>query len=70
MSFKVLIVDVNRIWKFSPAALPQKIKDSELEFVCTDSQEALNKLPEDPALDVVMSDINMPIMMADTLLSR
>ena len=35
-----------------------------------DGQEALNKLNEDPDLDVVMSDINMPVMDGLTLLLR
>src|SRR5262249_22737947 len=49
----------------------KKIKDGEFEFVFAhDGQEALNKLNDDPDLDVVMSDINMPVMDGLTLLLR
>src|SRR5438093_3983744 len=49
----------------------KRIKDGEFEFVfARDGQEALTKLKEDSNLDIIMSDINMPVMDGLTLLSR
>jgi CheY-like chemotaxis protein len=49
----------------------RKIKDGEFEFVfARNGEEALTKLTEDPTLDVVMSDINMPVMDGLTLLTK
>ena len=72
MPFKVLIVDDEPDMEvLIRQRFRSKIKGGELEFVfALNGQEALNKLQEDPALDVVMSDINMPIMDGLTLLSR
>src|SRR5213592_2266902 len=72
MTFKVLIVDDEPDMEvLIRQRFRRKIKDGELEFVFAhDGQDALNKLQEDPTLDVVMSDINMPIMDGLTLLSR
>jgi phosphoserine phosphatase RsbU/P len=70
--FKVLIVDDEPdLEVLIKQRFRKRIKDGEFEFVFAhDGQEALNKLKEDPALDVVMSDINMPVMDGLTLLSR
>src|SRR5207253_11447289 len=64
MPFKVLIVDDEPdLEVLIRQRFRKRIKDGEFEFVFAhDGQEALNKLKEDPALDVVMSDINMPVM--------
>jgi sigma-B regulation protein RsbU (phosphoserine phosphatase) len=72
MPFKVLIVDDEPdLEVLIRQRFRKKIKDGEFEFVFAhDGQEALNKLDEDPDLDVVMSDINMPVMDGLTLLLR
>src|SRR4051812_18205281 len=72
MPFKVLIVDDEPDLEILiRQRFRRKIKDGEFEFVFAhDGQEALNKLNEDASLDVVMSDINMPVMDGLTLLSR
>ncbi len=49
----------------------KQIKQNEVEFVfAQNGQEALDKLVEDSSIDLVMSDINMPVMDGLTLLSR
>src|SRR4051812_27088775 len=49
----------------------KEIKQNEMEFVFAhNGQEALDKLVEDATIDLVMSDINMPVMDGLTLLSR
>ncbi len=64
MPCKVLIVDDEPdLEVLIRQRFRKRIKDGEFEFVfAPDGQEALNKLREDPALDVVMCDINMPVM--------
>src|SRR5439155_1376496 len=47
------------------------IRDGEFEFAfALNGQEALDKLAADHSIDIVMSDINMPVMDGLTLLSR
>src|SRR6185436_293436 len=72
MPFKVLIVDDEPdLELLIRQRFRKRIKDGEFEFVFAhDGQEALNKLKEDPGLDVVMSDINMPVIDGLTLLSK
>src|SRR5438477_13145203 len=72
MAFKVLIVDDEPdLEVLIRQRFRKRIKDGEFEFVFAhDGEDALNKLREDPTLDVVMSDINMPVMDGLTLLSR
>jgi sigma-B regulation protein RsbU (phosphoserine phosphatase) len=72
MPMKVLIVDDEPdLEVLIKQRFRKRIKDGEFEFVfARDGQEALNKLQDDPALDIVMSDINMPVMDGLTLLSR
>jgi len=72
MAFKVLIVDDEPdLEVLIRQRFRKRIRDGEFEFVFAhDGEEALNKLKEDPNLDVVMSDINMPVMDGLTLLSR
>src|SRR5829696_5800062 len=49
----------------------KEIKQNEIEFVFAhNGQEALDRLVEDASIDLVMSDINMPVMDGLTLLSR
>src|SRR5687768_4815499 len=70
--YKILIVDDEPDMEvLVRQRFRKKIKDGEFEFVFThNGQEALEKLKEDSAIDVVMSDINMPVMDGLTLLSR
>jgi len=70
--FKVLIVDDEPdLELLIRQRFRKKIRDGEFEFVFAhDGEEALSKLKEDVALDIVMSDINMPVMDGLTLLSR
>jgi len=72
MTFKVLIVDdAPDLEVLIRQRFRKRIRDGEFEFVFAhDGEEALRKLKEDTSLDVVMSDINMPIMDGLTLLSR
>src|SRR2546428_12195177 len=72
MPFKVLIVDDEPdLEVLIRQRFRKRIKDAQFEFVFAhNGEEALTKLPEDPSLDVVMSDINMPVMDGLTLLSR
>ncbi len=72
MAFKVLIVDDEPDLEILiKQRFRKEIRDGEFEFVfAQNGQEALTKLQGDPNLDIVMSDINMPVMDGLTLLSR
>jgi sigma-B regulation protein RsbU (phosphoserine phosphatase) len=72
MAMKVLIVDDEPdLEVLIRQKFRKRIKDGEFDFVfARNGQEALTKLKEDPTLDIVMSDINMPVMDGLTLLSR
>jgi adenylate cyclase len=49
----------------------QKIREQQYEFIfATNGNEALQKIKEQPDVDIVLSDINMPEMDGLTLLSR
>jgi adenylate cyclase len=49
----------------------RKIRESVYEFVfAQNGEEALQKVKEHPDLDIILSDINMPVMDGLTLLSR
>ena len=49
----------------------KKIRESVYEFIfAQNGEEALQKVLENPDLDIILSDINMPIMDGLTLLSR
>jgi DNA-binding NtrC family response regulator len=72
MALKVLIVDDETDLEILILGrFRRQIKDGKLEFVfAANGQEALTKLKEDVELEIVMSDINMPVMDGLTLLSR
>lgn len=72
MPLKVLIVDDEPdLEVLIRQRFRKRIKDGEFEFVFAhNGQEALAKLNEDSSLEIVMSDINMPVMDGLTLLSR
>src|SRR5690606_3964420 len=49
----------------------QKIREGEYEFVfAINGVDALNKIEEDPGIEIVLSDINMPEMDGLTLLGK
>ncbi|NMH26639.1 adenylate/guanylate cyclase domain-containing protein [Flavobacterium silvaticum] len=49
----------------------RKIRENEYEFVfARNGEEALERIVENPDLDIVLSDINMPVMDGLTLLTR
>lgn len=72
MGFKILIVDDEPdVELLIRQRFRRKIRDGEFEFsFALNGQEALDKLAADSAIDIVMSDINMPVMDGLTLLSR
>ena len=72
MPLKVLIVDDEPdLEVLIRQKFRRKIKEGEFEFIFAhNGDEALKKLKEDPGLDIIMSDINMPVMDGLTLLSR
>src|SRR5689334_5429361 len=72
MPLKVLIVDDEPdLALLVRQRFRKQIKEGELDFVfATHGEEALECLKRDPFLDIVMSDINMPVMDGLTLLSR
>src|SRR5215475_1920534 len=72
MTFKVLVVDDEPdLELLIKQRFRKRIRDGEFEFVFAhNGEEALAKLKDDPGLDIVMSDINMPVMDGLTLLSR
>src|SRR5215472_2179157 len=72
MTFKVLVVDDEPdLELLIKQRFRKRIRDGEFEFVfAQNGEDALAKLEQDPGLDIVMSDINMPVMDGLTLLSR
>src|SRR5437867_2054670 len=72
MPFKVLIVDDEPdLEVLIRQRFRKRIKEGDFQFVfARHGQEALSKLKEDPTLDLVISDLNMPVMDGLTLLSR
>ena len=72
MALKVLIVDDEADLEILiRERFRKQIKEGKLEFVfAANGEEALTRLEEDSNLEIVMSDINMPVMDGLTLLSR
>ena len=72
MSIKILVVDDEPdLESLVRQKFRQKIRGGEFEFLfALNGQEALDKLRADPSIEVVMSDINMPVMDGLTLLGH
>src|SRR5580693_9233542 len=72
MAFKILVVDDEPdVELLIKQRFRRKIKDGGFEFeFALNGEEALRKLNNDESIDIVMSDINMPVMDGLTLLSR
>jgi sigma-B regulation protein RsbU (phosphoserine phosphatase) len=72
MNVKILVVDDEP--DLEPLILQRfrrQIRAGEMQFVfARDGQEAIAKLESDPEIEVVLSDINMPVMDGLTLLAR
>src|SRR5436190_23680236 len=72
MGAKILVVDDGpELEQMVRLKFRKQIKQNEVECVfAKNGQEALDKLVEDSSIDLVMSDINMPVMDGLTLLTR
>src|SRR6476619_7469158 len=72
MKTKILVVDDEAdLELLIKQKFRRKIRESVYEFVfATNGQEALNRIGEHPDTDVILSDINMPVMDGLTLLTR
>ncbi|MCU1259343.1 MAG: response regulator receiver modulated serine phosphatase [Bryobacterales bacterium] len=72
MAFKILVVDDEPdVELLIRQTFRRKIRDGEFDFeFALNGEEALAKLNDDASIDIVMSDINMPVMDGLTLLSR
>lgn len=72
MKMKILVVDDEP--DLQPLILQRfrkQIGDGEMEFVfAQDGREAIEKLEADPDIEIVLSDINMPVMDGLTLLAK
>ncbi|WP_290841208.1 adenylate/guanylate cyclase domain-containing protein [Flavobacterium sp.] len=69
---KILVVDDEEdLEMLVKQKFRRKIRENEYEFVFAhNGEEALVKISENPDIDIVLSDINMPVMDGLTLLSR
>src|ERR1700741_2152537 len=69
---KILVVDDEADFEaLVKQKFRRKIRENGYEFVfAQNGEEALQKVSEHPDLDIVLSDINMPVMDGLTLLSR
>ncbi|MBS1523131.1 MAG: response regulator [Bacteroidetes bacterium] len=72
MMAKILVVDDEAdLEALVKQKFRRKIRENVYEFVfAQNGEEALQKVSEHPDLDIVLSDINMPVMDGLTLLSR
>jgi sigma-B regulation protein RsbU (phosphoserine phosphatase) len=72
MAFKILVVDDEPdLELLIKQRFRRKIRDGGFDFeFALNGEEALVKLDKDESIDIVMSDINMPVMDGLTLLSR
>jgi sigma-B regulation protein RsbU (phosphoserine phosphatase) len=72
MAVKILVVDDEPdLQVLVRQKFRQKIKSGDFDFVfALNGEEALSTLKSDPTIDVVMSDINMPVMDGLTLLTH
>src|SRR5579863_336925 len=72
MAFKILVVDDEPdLELLIKQRFRRKIRDGGFDFeFARNGEEALAKLDKDESIDIVMSDINMPVMDGLTLLSR
>ena len=72
MAFKILVVDDEPdVEMLIKQRFRRKIRDGGFHFeFALNGEEALAKLNNDESIDIVMSDINMPVMDGLTLLSR
>ncbi|GAB3854168.1 adenylate/guanylate cyclase domain-containing protein [Hymenobacter terrigena] len=72
MKTKILVVDDEAdLELLIKQKFRRKIRESTYEFLfATNGQEALERITEHPDTDVILSDINMPVMDGLTLLTR
>src|ERR1700712_4586294 len=72
MPLKILVVDDEPdVELLIKQRFRRKIRDGAFNFeFALNGEEALAKLQDDDSIDIVMSDINMPVMDGLTLLSR
>ena len=71
-SYKILVVDDEPDFEtLVRQKFRRKIRDSQYAFLfARDGQQALDLIERDPAIDIVMTDINMPVMDGLSLLGR
>ncbi|QJW90186.1 response regulator [Spirosoma taeanense] len=72
MSTKILVVDDETdLELLIKQKFRRKIRENIYEFIfATNGQEALDKIAENPDVNIVLSDINMPVMDGLTLLTK
>lgn len=72
MSTKILVVDDETdLELLIKQKFRRKIREKDYEFIfANNGQEALNRISENPDTEIVLSDINMPVMDGLTLLTK